>query len=35
MSKEKLNSFIQGWFGYSKFANTYKLRKKTLELIPK
>ncbi len=35
ISKEKLDSFIQGWFGYSKFANTHKLRKRILELIPK
>ena len=35
MSKEKLNSFLQGWFGYSKFANTFKLRQKITELIPK
>lgn len=35
MSKERLESFLQGWFGYSKFANTYNLRKKIVELIPK
>jgi len=35
MSKDKLESFLQGWFGYSKFADTYKLRQKIVELIPK
>ncbi len=35
ISKEQLESFVQGWFGYSKFANTYKLRQKILNLIPK
>ena len=35
MSKQKLDSFIQGWFGYSKFANTYNLRKRIVDLIPK
>jgi len=35
MSREKLESFLQGWFGYSKFANTYNFRKKIAELIPK
>ncbi len=35
ISKEKLDSFLQGWFGYSKFANTHKLRQRISELIPK
>lgn len=34
INKEKLESFLHGWFGYSKFANTYKLRQKILNLIP-
>jgi len=33
MSREKLESFLQGWFGYSKFANTYKLRQKILNSL--
>ena len=28
IKKEHLESFLQGWFGYSKFANTYNLNKK-------
>ena len=35
IEKEKLESFLQGWFGYSKFANTHNFRKKMLNLIPK
>lgn len=35
ITKEKLENFLQGWFGYSKFANTYNFRKKMLDLIPK
>ena len=34
IEKEDLESFLQGWFGYSKFANTYKFRKKIIDLIP-
>ena len=34
IEKEKLENFLQGWFGYSKFANTYNFRKKMLDLIP-
>jgi len=30
ISKEQLESFLQGWFGYSKFANTYNFRKKII-----
>ena len=33
IEKEKLESFLQGWFGYSKFANTYNFRKKMLDLV--
>ena len=32
---EKLESFLCGWFGYAKFANTYKLRQKILNLAQK
>ncbi len=35
ISKDKLESFLQGWLGYSKFANTYKLRQKIMKLTPK
>ncbi len=35
IERENLESFLQGWFGYSKFANTYKLRQKILNLIQK
>lgn len=28
IEKENLDSFLQGWFGYSKFANTYNFNKK-------
>ena len=34
ISREKLEGFLQGWFGYSKFANTFKLMQKITELIP-
>ena len=30
MEKEKLESFLQGWFGYSKFANTHNFNRKLL-----
>ncbi len=35
IDKERLESFLQGWFGYSKFANTYNFRKKVIDLMPK
>ena len=35
IDKKKLESFLHGWFGYSKFANTYNFRKKIVDLIPK
>ncbi len=35
ISRDKLESFLQGWFGYSKFANTYNFRKKVCDLLPK
>lgn len=27
IEEKDLESFLQGWFGYSKFANTYNFRK--------
>ncbi len=35
IDRKKLESFLHGWFGYSKFANTYNFRKKIVDLIPK
>ena len=35
IEKEKLESFLQGWVGYSKFANTYNFRKKIIDSIQK
>ncbi len=35
IDKKKLDGFLQGWFGYSKFANTYNFRKKIIDLVPK
>jgi len=35
ISREQLESFLCGWFGYSKFANTYNLRQRIAKLIPK
>ncbi len=34
LSKENLESFLQGWFGYSNFANTYNFNKKFNNLLP-
>lgn len=33
LSKEQLLGNLQGWFGYAKWANTYKLRKKAIREI--
>ncbi len=33
MGRENLESFLQGWFGYSKFANTHNLNKKIEKVI--
>ena len=35
IEKEKLESFLQGWVGYSKFANTYNFKKKIIDSIQK
>ncbi|KKM98854.1 hypothetical protein LCGC14_1153720 [marine sediment metagenome] len=35
ISKENLESFLQGWNGYSNFANTYKFNKKFENLLIK
>lgn len=35
IEKERLESFLHGWNGYSKFANTYNFRKKIIGLIQK
>lgn len=32
-TKEQLEEGLQGWFGYAKWADTYKLRKKILERV--
>lgn len=32
LDKEKLESFLQGWNGYSNFANTYNFNKKIIDL---
>ena len=33
IDKNKLDSFLDGWFGYAKFANTYNFRKKILRFV--
>jgi len=35
IDKKKLESFLKGWFGYAKFANTHNFRKKILDLVPR
>lgn len=35
ITKEYLEESLQGWFGYAKWANTYKLRTKILDKIEK
>ncbi|HDZ61147.1 MAG TPA: hypothetical protein ENH46_05565 [Candidatus Pacearchaeota archaeon] len=35
IDKEKMESFLQGWFGYSKFANTHNFNKKIEKLLLK
>ncbi len=34
MGKEELDSFLQGWQGYSSFANTYNFNKKIEKVVP-
>lgn len=34
IEKEKLESFLQGWNGYSNFANTYNFNKKVNNVVP-
>ncbi len=33
INKERLESFLHGWFGYAGFANTYNFRKKIMDLV--
>ena len=33
MSKKDLIASLEGWFGYSQWANTYKIRQDILKLI--
>ena len=35
INKEKLDSFLQGWQGYSSFANTHNFNKKIYKVVPK
>ncbi len=34
MEEDKIKSFIQGWNGYSNFANTYNFNKKIQSVVP-
>jgi retron-type reverse transcriptase len=34
ITREQLESRVNGWFGYAKFGNTFKLREKFLSMLP-